>query len=197
MTNIAPFSRQLLPQRGYHLVEILFTLCVLSILLGMALPAFSNVLRNAQSQTVLYSLVNAYQLARSTAIHQRKSVVFCAKADTHTCGNDWMHGALAFVDTNDNRSHDADERFITELSPPPPGSQLVMKAALNKQYLRFMPNGMLENTAGSIVYCPPGANTGDARNLIFSRNGRLRFGYDNNRDGIPENAEGQPLSCPL
>ena len=154
-------------------------------------------LRTVQSDTVMNSVVNAYQLARSTAISERKPVIFCAKADARTCGTDWTRGALVFADPNANRIQDNNERILADVAPPPTGSQLKMKAALNKQYLRFMGNGMLENTAGSIVYCPPGGTARNARNIIFSRNGRLRFGYDMNHDGIPENAEGQPLSCPL
>ena len=183
--------------RGYTLIELLITLSIMSILLSFALPGFASMLRTVQSDTVMNSVVNAYQLARSTAISERKPVIFCAKADARTCGTDWTRGALVFADPNANRIQDNNERILADVAPPPTGSQLKMKAALNKQYLRFMGNGMLENTAGSIVYCPPGGTARNARNIIFSRNGRLRFGYDMNHDGIPENAEGQPLSCPL
>ena len=153
-------------------------------------------MRRVQSETVINSVVNAYQLARSTAINQRKPVIFCAKADERTCGNDWTRGALVFADPNNNRVQDDDERLLADIAAPPTGSQLTMKAALGKQYLRFMDNGMLENTAGSMLYCPPHGTARDARNIIFTRNGRVRFGSDINHDGIPENAEGQPLDCP-
>lgn len=105
-------------------------------------------------------------------------------------------GAMVFADANNNRTVDRDEAMLSTLPPAPKGSQLIMRASLNKQYLRYMSNGMLENTAGSWVYCPASGDARDARNLIFNRVGRLRFGDDRNRDGIPENAEGQPISCP-
>ena len=183
--------------RGYTLVELLVALCILAILLSLALPAFADVVRRVQSETVVNSLANAYQLARSAAINQRQPVVFCAKAGAGSCGNDWTNGALVFQDPNGNRVMENEEKLLAEIAQPPTGSQLKMRAALNKQYLRFMANGMLENTAGSITYCPPKGTPRDARNLIFTRNGRLRFGTAQNRDGIPENAEGPPLSCPL
>ncbi len=181
---------------GYTLIELIITLSIMSILLSFALPGFANMLRTVQSDTVINSVVNAYQLARSTAISQRKPVVFCAKADARTCGTDWTLGAMVFADLNNNRIQDDDERVLVDIAPPPTGSHLSMKAALGKQYLRFMDNGMLENTAGSMVYCPPNATDRDARNIIFTRNGRVRFGSDKNHDGIRENAEGQPLDCP-
>ncbi|MBK8289487.1 MAG: GspH/FimT family pseudopilin [Cellvibrionales bacterium] len=61
--------------------------------------------------------------------------------------------ALVFQDPNGNRVMENEEKLVTEIAQPPTGSQLKMRAALNKQYLRFMANGMLENTAGSITYC--------------------------------------------
>lgn len=181
---------------GYTLIELLMTLCIMSILFSLALPSFASVIRHVQSETVMNAFFNAYQLARSTAVSQRQPVVLCAKANAQACGSDWTRGSLVFADPNNNRMLDKDERLLIELAAPPEGSRLTMRAALNKQYLRFMANGMLENTAGSMVYCPPNGTARDARNVIFSRNGRLRFGYDKNHDGMAENAEGQPLSCP-
>ncbi|HNE26163.1 MAG TPA: GspH/FimT family protein [Pseudomonadales bacterium] len=184
-------------QRGYTLLELLTALTVLLILTTLALPSFSNIVRRTQSDTQVYALVNAAQLARSSAVMRQQSVVFCASADQRTCGNDWTEGAMVFADPNDNRTVDNDEPVLAVLPPPPEGSTLVMKAALNKQYLRYMDNGMLENTAGSFIYCPAHATEREARNVIFNRTGRMRLGYDRNRDGIPENAEGQPVRCPL
>lgn len=182
---------------GYTLIELVMVLCIVTILFSLALPAFASVMRHVQGETVINSLAGAFQLARSTAISQRKAVVLCPKADAQTCGSDWTLGALVFADPDGNRILEDGNKLLADIAPPPHGSQLKMKAALNKQYLRFMGNGMLENTAGSLVYCPPNGSARDARNMIFTRNGRLRFGSDRNRDGILENAEGQPLGCPL
>lgn len=183
-------------QRGYTLLELLFTLTVLLILSTLALPSFSSMLRRTQGETLMYSLISAAQLARSSAVMRSESVVFCASSNQLSCGNDWTKGAMVFADPNNNRQLDRNESLLSTLPATPKGSSLVMRAALNKQYLRYMSNGLLENTAGSFVYCPANAMERDARNLIFNRTGRLRFGYDQNRDGIPENAEGQPVRCP-
>jgi type IV fimbrial biogenesis protein FimT len=186
-------------ERGHTLLELLVTLSVVAILTGMAAPALAGMVRNIQGTLALNSFVATYQLARSEAISTRASVVLCSKDADNQCGKDWHKGAIAFTDRNNNRKLDIDqdERLLTEMEPPPAGSQMAMSAALGKQYLRFMGNGMLENTAGSFVICPPGGKARDARIAIFSRNGRLRFGTDTDHDGIQEDAKGQPLSCPL
>lgn len=182
---------------GYTLPELLVTLGISTLLLSLALPAFSSMARRVQAETTLHAIANAWQLARSAAITYREPVVMCPNNADSACGTDWTQGAIVFSDPNNNRWLDEYERRLALVPAPPKGSQLTMKAALGKQYLRFMANGMLENTAGSLVYCPANGSARDARNIIFARNGRLRFGSDRNRDGILENAEGQPLSCPL
>lgn len=191
--------RNTAPHRGsgYTLPELLVTLGISTLLLSLALPAFSSLTRRVQAETTLLAIANAWQLARNAAISYREPVVMCPINADSACGTDWTRGALVFSDPNHNRRLDDDERLLTTVPAPPEGSQLVMKAALGKQYLRVMSNGMLENTAGSLIYCPANGSPREARNLIFTRNGRMRFGDDRNRDGIPENAEGQPLSCPL
>lgn len=182
--------------RGYTTPEMIIVLATLVIMASIALPSFASVLRKAQSQTVIHNLASTYQYARSAAISYRQPVVFCPRASDSTCGSDWLQGGIVFMDPDNNRIRSERERLLAIFEPPPAGSSLQIRAALNKRYLRFMSNGMLENTAGSFVYCPPGARDRDARTLIFTRNGRLRTGTDMNSDGILENAEGQPLSCP-
>lgn len=183
-------------QHGYTLLELLTALTVMLILITLALPSFSSMVRRTQGETLMFSLLDAAQLARSSAVAHRESVVFCASGDQQRCEDDWTKGAMVFTDPNNNRTVDRNEKILTTLPPTPEDSRLTLRAALNKQYLRYMSNGMLENTAGSFIYCPAHATERDARNLIFNRTGRMRLGYDHNRDGIPENAEGQPVRCP-
>lgn len=183
-------------QRGYTLLELLIALTILLILSTLALPSFSSIVKRTQAEIQMHALIDAAQLARSSAVSRRESVVFCATSNQQVCGDDWTQGAMVFVDPNNNRRIDPNEPVITTLPPTPEGSRLVMRAALNKQYLRYMSTGMLENTAGSWVYCPANATEREARNVIFNRTGRMRFGTDHNRDGIPENTEGQPVRCP-
>lgn len=181
---------------GFTLLELIMSLALIVILAGLVVPGFAGLVRRTQTEIFLYELVNAFQLARSAAISQRSPVVFCANENDSACGPDWSDGAFVFTDANKNRKVDGDDRVFAHVAPPPVGSRVIMKAALGKTYLQVMPTGLLENTAGSLVICPPGANPREARNVIFNRTGRMRFGEDRNRDGIRENAEGQPLSCP-
>ncbi len=84
-------------QKGFTLIELMVALAVLAILLGIAVPAFSSMLRDSRVSTLADELQGALQLARSEAIKRRQSVVVCRrKPDESACqnGTDWAGGWL-------------------------------------------------------------------------------------------------------
>lgn len=188
--------------QGFSLIEVLIALCVLTVLLGIAIPSFANLTHKTQVRTQAQAFISHFQLARSTAITRRVPAIYCP-IDTsqqvlvgQRCGTDWTRGAVVFSDADGNLTIDRDSDIHALLAPVKNGIQMRMRAGLNKQYLRFMHNGFLENTAGNMVVCAADNKPQNATVIIFTRNGRLRFGSDKNNDGILENAEGQPIGCP-
>lgn len=187
---------------GFSLIELLVTLIVLALLLSLAIPSFHSLGQKTKVQSAINLFVSHYQLARSTAISTRADTIYCPIDSSQQslagqkCAQDWTLGAVVFRDRNGNLAIDSDDDVVALLNKPAKGLQMRMRAGLNKQYLRFQANGFLENTAGNLVVCGSDNNPKHAKTVIFTRNGRLRFGTDKDKDGIPENAEGQPISCP-
>lgn len=189
-------------KQGFSLIELLITLFVLAILLVIAVPSFNALIQKTRVNSSTNLFVSYYQLARNTAISTRHDTIYCPIDITlpsltgQKCAQDWTLGAVVYKDANGNLTIDSDQDVVALVNKPHKGLQMRMRAGLNKQYLRFQANGFLENTAGNLVICGADNNPRHAKTVIFTRNGRLRFGTDNNKDGILENAEGQPISCP-
>jgi type IV fimbrial biogenesis protein FimT len=87
--------------RGFTLLELMTALAVLGILLGIGVPALSNMSRNSQIAAESANLVSALNLARSEAIRRGVRVSICPAADMESCVEDdadWSGGWLLFED---------------------------------------------------------------------------------------------------
>ena len=94
------------PLRGFTLIELLVTVVVLSILLGLAVPAFRSFIQNDQQWTQQNNLVLALNAARSEAIKEDivGGVSVCASTGAGappTCdtGN-WAQGWIVLPSVN-------------------------------------------------------------------------------------------------
>jgi type IV fimbrial biogenesis protein FimT len=65
-----------LRRRGFTLVELVVTIALLSLLLGLAAPKFSVWVRNARVRTAADSLSNGIRLAQAEAVRRNRQVVF-------------------------------------------------------------------------------------------------------------------------
>jgi type IV fimbrial biogenesis protein FimT len=73
-------------ERGFTLVELMVTVVLMSLLLGLAAPNFRTWIRNAQVRTVSDALQNGMRLAQSEALQRSRQVVFFLTAD-NDCTN--------------------------------------------------------------------------------------------------------------
>jgi type IV fimbrial biogenesis protein FimT len=78
MLNLTPRSRALRRSsaQGFSLIEILITMTLLGLLLGLAAPSFGEWIRNTQVRTVADSLQNGVRLAQSEAVRLNSQVAF-------------------------------------------------------------------------------------------------------------------------
>jgi type IV fimbrial biogenesis protein FimT len=80
---------------GFTLVELLITILVLSILLGLAVPAFRSLMQNDQQWVQTNNLILSLNTARSEAIKNDSAAggLICTSSNGLTCtGTPWNQG---------------------------------------------------------------------------------------------------------
>lgn len=159
-------------QRGFTLVELLVTLVLSAILVVLAIPSFTNQLREWQRDSATKAFTAHVQLARSEAIKTSRRVVMCSSTDGSDCAdsNDWSTGWIVFVDANGDGSHDEGE---TVLGSRGAATGLTsMQASDDVQSLAFLPNGLLASGATRLQVIPAGSNALKMNEVSVNRIGR-------------------------
>lgn len=85
---------------GFTLIELMVTLAVLGIVIGVAIPSFTRQVLNNRSLTLGSDLVTAFNFAREEAVKRGSRVSICPSTDGLTClsGTNWARGWMVFAD---------------------------------------------------------------------------------------------------
>lgn len=162
---------------GYTMIELLVSLLIAGILLGLSLPNFQDTIERSVTNSQAKLLMTTLNLARSEAIKRGTEVGICASDDSVDCDDDdWSDGWIVFVDNNgdadgDDGSIDAGDVIIRVFDAVGSGSVLTSTFDLF-QYneLGFSETGAVE----TLKLCPSSNNAGNARSVEISVSGRGR-----------------------
>jgi len=85
--------------RGFTLIELMTSLTILGVLLGMAVPSFNNAVLGGKLSAFSSDLVASTQLARSEAIKRNQVVRICASSNGTSCGSSggWEAGWIVLL----------------------------------------------------------------------------------------------------
>jgi type IV fimbrial biogenesis protein FimT len=104
---------------GFTMIEMLMTIAIAAILMGLAIPSFRYVTNSNRIAGELNGLLGDLQLARAEAIKEGRTVTVCQSNDGATCTNStgWQGGWIVFSDPINVGAYDAGEIYIRKQKP--------------------------------------------------------------------------------
>lgn len=157
-----------LPRNGFTLVELMVTLAVLGIALGIGLPALDRQIEQRRLDASTGLLQGDLAFARQQALADNRAVTVGAAGD-------WQHGWRVFVDKDSDGLFGSGDLLLRSQPAQPvriSGNSTVAS------YVRY--NGLGESQthtgafqAGSLLLCPQQASV-PGRRLVINRSGRVR-----------------------
>jgi len=149
-------------QHGFTLWELLVTIAVAGILLGIAVPSFSNFQRSNAMAAAANDLVTGTLLARSEAVKRQAPVVLCITADPFAdrpaCGADQRGAFIVFVDDNgDDETQPTDDNGVLDdgeevlLRSAAPGGRI--RLFMESPAVTYGRNGFPRGAATRFLFC--------------------------------------------
>lgn len=186
-------------QFGMTLVELLVTLVVLSIVVGIAIPSFRGLVLNNRVTSQINTVSGLIAYARSSAsTRPGASVTLCSSSDGASCSGSaqWENGWIVFTDVDGDTAFDAGDDEILKVNAGLSGGNTLRVRGFGgvNSAIRFDAAGMPRlpagaPAAGTLIVCDE-RGVGDASALVVSGAGQVRIVRDGNDHA--ENA----IDCP-
>ncbi len=196
-------------QLGFTLIELMITLVVLAVLLGIGVPNLRSFIQNSRITTQSNDVIGALAVARSEAIKRNKPVVLCRSADpaaaAPACASGgtgtWETGWLVFQDAVDPTTKIGNNTFATAEGDIllhihetlPDGLTLRANNAALADYLAFAASGMTTLPTPAAGDPPHHFKLCDSRGAAYGRAAVLET---TGRARISRQSTFASLSCP-
>ena len=146
---------------GFTLVELLITVSIAAILLGIAIPSFIDFIARNRSDAQVSAVINSLNYARSEAV-RRSAPVSITPLD----GANWSSGWRVWADLNNDNVYADGTDAELHVTPPLTGAVSIVAGGLTFD--------ALGTTAGAtLAYCREGYADLD-RQIVIEPLGRVR-----------------------
>ena len=160
---------------GFTLVELMVTVAVAAILVTVAVPAFTSLIRDMRVNTAVNTFLASVHFARSEAARRGVRVAVCASPDQQKCqaGADFDDGWLVVAGAD---PYAATAPVLRSCAPDMGGIDIQFRfGATADPYLSYIPTGQARTDSGALMmgsvrFCDDGAD----HRIVINATGRPR-----------------------
>jgi type IV fimbrial biogenesis protein FimT len=148
-------------ERGFTLVELMVTLIVAAILIGVAIPSFDGVINANRLVSQGNELIAALQSARGEAVKRNTRVIVCRSVNLVRCANTAANWTGWVVGVDANRDGQIDTGGVLQVGRVTSPVQVFSSPFVRATGVVFRPDGYAYRTVnntllvGSIGVCLP------------------------------------------
>ncbi len=185
--NQNTFMKTIRPKKpkGFTLVELMVTIAIAAIVLGIAIPSFSAIIRSNRLTTHANELMTTLNFAKSEAIKRGIQVTVRRKGST---SGQWESGWDIFVDSDGSNSFndDADTNLCESNANGSPSEDCLLRtyealpsgftlrtgSSTFEDYAAYLATGMSKGGAGDTYRLCQGTDTSNSRAITLNTIGR-------------------------
>ena len=178
---------------GFTLVEVVITLAIASILATIAIPAFSDFVKDTRISSETNGIITDFYFARSEALKRNRRVTVCKSSNADSSDTaatpvpscnvtddfNWTIGWIIFIDADGDGIRDANEILLRANSALDSGILLYPRTddAEIHNYLSYNPRGIARTSEGDnqngIFRVCDGRGIASARAITVTQTGRV------------------------
>ncbi len=158
---------------GFTLIELLVSLIILTIIVSHAYSGMHRFSQRLKIQTIANDLRQNLNLARSSAITQKRKTIICPSNNGKNCDSkgDWNHGWLVFIDKNHNKTYDKQDQALNYYDFK---QTITIDNSQHRKKLVYQRNGFSSGSNTTFSICST-SNDIPAISVIVSNTGRARI----------------------
>lgn len=162
--------RSSLRMSGFTMVELMVTLLIAAILLGLAVPGFMAFIRSNRAEVQAQSIVNTLNYARSESVRRGQPVIV-----TSLAGASWESGWRIWMDRNGNGLYEAGVDDELQVVPAFSGGTTLAAGAVTQVAFDRLGNavGLDEGISTSFAYRVDADHCKQERDITINHLGRI------------------------
>jgi len=166
---------------GFTLMELMVTVAIAGILLGVAIPSFTSIIASNRLTSYANELVTALNFARSEAVKQGIRITLCKSTNGSSCTTsntvNWFQGWIIFTDQNNNAAYDSATETLLRVQANSANASTMVGDTNVANYISYIGTGQSELTSGAfqagIIKVCDGRTGNVGINIVLNSVGRI------------------------